>query len=246
MRERGLVVRHGLADGEFSVWQRGEGPPKQPWFTLEVRAERDAVPVRDLAEWAKVETVIGIVDEDGGLTYYRASMAEPEGEVPEGTLPPATGVLLEDRVLVADGVAARLYSEREAMGTRIGERLVLSLTEAESLRRRGILSVSSELAKHAHTNQPHFERALPVYMDLRKRGVVAKSGLKFGTHLRAYRSDPDRDHAEWLIQCAAPDARLNWSELARAVRVAHGVRKSFLVAEANEGVLYVELAWFRP
>src|SRR5688572_2506294 len=27
MRERGLVVRHGLADGEFSVWQRGEGPP---------------------------------------------------------------------------------------------------------------------------------------------------------------------------------------------------------------------------
>jgi tRNA-intron endonuclease len=246
LRERGLVVRHTSTPGGFEVWQRGEAPPKPAWFTLQASAERDPVAVRDLAAWAGLGCVLGVVDEDGGLTYYQTALADPQGEVPEARLPPAQGILLDDRVLVNDKVAAQRYGEMESLGTRIGERLVLSLTEAEALRRRGVLSVPSRLVEQAKANQPHFERALPVFMDLRRRGVVAKSGLKFGTHLRAYRGHPDKEHAEWLIHCATPDSRLSWGELARAVRVAHGVRKELLVAMADTGVRYLTLQWFRP
>jgi len=250
LRERGLVVRHdeGGGPGAFSVWPRGEGPPKPAWFALRVRAERDPVPVAELAQWAAARCVVGVVDEDGGVTYYQAAPEEPGGEVAEGALPPATGTLLDDRVLVDDEVAAAAYSEREATGTRVGGRLVLSFVEAEALRRRGVLSVSSEVTARARAQQPHFERTLPVHLDLRLRGAVPKSGLKFGTHLRAYRGDPDREHAEWLVHCAAAGDVLHWSELARAVRLAHGVRKTFLVAAVGDGgrVEYVALSWFRP
>jgi tRNA-intron endonuclease len=245
LRERGLVVRHGGEAGSFLVWPRGQGPPQAPWFEMQVCAERADVTTDALQAWAAQRRVAAVVDEDGAVTYYQAGTAEPGGTVQAGHLPPASGLLLDDRVLVDDPVASAAYAERESFGTRVGPRLVLSLTEAESLRRRGILSVPSILSERARGHQAHFDRTLPIYLDLRRRGVVPKSGLKFGTHLRAYQGDPEREHAQWLIHCAGAGDRLAWSEIARAVRLAHGVRKEFLVAIGPQAA-YVGLAWMRP
>lgn len=92
---------------------------------------------------------------------------------------------------------------------------------------------------------------------LQEARVTVRSGFRFGTHLRGYRGDPDDEHADWIVQCAVGTDRLPWLQLARGIRVAHAVRKSFLVAvsgpdgpagqgAASMGTAFVELSWFKP
>lgn len=233
LRERGLVVRH--ADGEgFDVWQRGEAPPAEPWFRFQAVSERDAIRGRQLVEWAEAGVVVGVADDDGAVTHYQCAPAAPVGSNgwPHGDARKAHA--LADRVFVPGGLRGD-----HAMGTPHGDDLLLSLTEAEALRKRGLLDLPELATEHQH----HFARTLPVYEALRDAGVVAKSGFRFGTHLRGYSKHPDKTHAEWLIQCITDDDVLHWSELSRAVRLAHGVRKTFLVALGGR---FVSLSWFRP
>jgi tRNA-intron endonuclease len=144
-------------------------------------------------------------------------------------------------------VAADAYRGREWIGTPSPRGLLVSFTEAEALRRRGVLQVPKSLAEAARRRQPDFALTLPVYEALRAAGVVAKAGFRFGTHLRAYRANPDDEHAEWLIHCVDADTGFDWVDVARGVRLAHGVRKSFLLALVHgEDVAFVHLAWFKP
>ena len=233
LRDRGLVVRHH-PDGGFLVWQRGQGPKQEPWFRFHARNERDPVRLADLDEG-----VVGVVDEDGAVTHYLIESARPEGSIMATDLEPVAGTVLADRVLVDGQPFAAEY-----VGTPHGDQTVLSFTEAESLRRRGLLDVP-DLSARATERQLHFEQTLPVYLDLRAHGAVARSGFRFGTHLRAYPRDPDACHAEWLIQCVRPDEAQHWSHVSRAVRLAHGVRKAFLLA-GGDPIRYWAISWFRP
>jgi len=230
LRGRGLLVRAWKSG--WAVWPRGAPATAEPEYAVEVRAERDAVQATQALAWAEAGTVLALVDEDGAVTYYRAGFDQPEGTCPLGDLPRIRGQILSDRVLVADAKADELR-RLEHLGVPTGAGLVLSFTEAESLRRRGVLDVPADLAARAARLQPHFHRTLPVYEALRKAGVVAKSGFKFGTHLRGYRGDPDASHAEWLVQCVLPGETLHWADLSRAIRVAHGVRKRLLLAVSD-------------
>ncbi|MGB1585700.1 MAG: tRNA-intron lyase [Thermoplasmatota archaeon] len=230
LRDRGLVVRHH-PEGGFDVWPRGEGPKQDPWFRFQARSERD--PLR----FADIDGVIGVVDEDGVVTHYETETVRPEGTVMAVDLPQVQGTVLADRVVVPGQPFAA-----EFVGTPHGDQTVLSFTEAEALRQRGVLDIEP-LEATAAARQLHFTRTLPVYLDLRARGAVARSGFRFGTHLRAYPRDPDACHAEWLIQCVDANDELHWSEISRAVRLAHGVRKTFLLADGGQ---YRALRWFRP
>lgn len=242
LRDRGLVVRPRDAD-TYHVWRRGEGPKQEPWFHARPQSERSPVRVGDLVDF---DGIVSVVDEDGGVTHYEVAPEYPSGEVLPGILPEADGTLLDDRVLVTGSEASAAF-RTEFIGTPHGDGLVLSLTEAESLRRRGVLRVPGDLWAHATKRQHHFVRTFPVHEALRSLGVVAKSGFRFGTHLRGYSKDPDAVHAEWLVQCQFPDDVLHWSELSRAVRVSHGVRKCFCLAVVtSSGVRFRRLAWFRP
>lgn len=233
LRDRGLVIRH---DGEgFLVWNRGEAAPATPWFHLKTATERDAVVGHQMMQWAQQDVVIGVVDDDGVITYYQCKPSVPEGQIgwPKGH---AKGTVLNDRVVVQGG-----FDSGHALGAMHGDDLLLSLTEAEALRRRGALDVDLSNVSAQH----HFERTLPVFQALRDAGVVAKSGFRFGTHLRGYSQHPDETHAQWLIQCVHDDDVMHWSELSRAVRLAHGVRKEFLLA-LTAPVKFAHLSWFRP
>ena len=194
-----------------------------------------------LLEAAQSGDVLGVADEDGSVTYYRAALEAPRGDRSPGDLPRASGRILEDRVWVADP-AAKAWSEREFLGTPHGSGLMLSFAEAEHLRRRGVLALEGDVAATATARQAWFGRTMPAYEALRGAGVVAKSGFRFGTHLRAYRGDPDEEHADWLVHCPGPGG-LEWPDLSRGVRLAHGVRKRFLVFVEGR---FVGLEWFRP
>ena len=84
---------------------------------------------------------------------------------------------------------------------------------------------------------PNIEAMLEVYEDWRQRGYVVKTGFKFGTHFRIYfpGASPVREKSKWIhskhvIHVFPKNAKMIMSEWARAVRVAHSVRKTFIMA----------------
>ena len=83
---------------------------------------------------------------------------------------------------------------------------------------------------------PDFEEMYEVYEDWRMRGFVLKSGFKFGTHFRIYfpGAAPTKSgewvHSKHVIHVFPRKKRMIIAEWARAIRVAHSVRKTFILA----------------
>jgi len=83
----------------------------------------------------------------------------------------------------------------------------------------------------------NFEEMFLVYKDWRDKGYIVKSGLKFGTHFRIYfpgasplKSGKEWIHSQHVIHVFPKNVEMQTSELARAIRVSHGVRKTFIMA----------------
>ncbi|MCD6482719.1 MAG: tRNA-intron lyase [Candidatus Aenigmarchaeota archaeon] len=96
-----------------------------------------------------------------------------------------------------------------------------------------------EIVKH---KIPFIHALFNVYEDWRSRGYVVKTGFKFGTHFRIYfpgvlpdRKDNSWQHSKHVIHVFPKDASMIMSEWARAVRVAHSVRKTFIMAVPEMG-----------
>ncbi|MCL5095090.1 MAG: tRNA-intron lyase, partial [Candidatus Marsarchaeota archaeon] len=93
-----------------------------------------------------------------------------------------------------------------------------------------------EIIKIATNRRYDFIKLYLVYKDWRDNGYVVKTGFKFGTHFRIYfpGAKPIKDdkwmHSKHVIQVFPRDTKLLISEWARAIRVAHSVRKTFILA----------------
>jgi tRNA-intron endonuclease len=95
---------------------------------------------------------------------------------------------------------------------------------------------AAAMLKHAAKEREYAEQLYEVYEDWRLRGYVVKSGFKFGTHFRIYfpgaspsRGDDDWVHSKHVLHVFPKEQKLLVSEWARAVRVAHGVKKTFIL-----------------
>jgi len=95
----------------------------------------------------------------------------------------------------------------------------------------------SDVEKAAHKRIRFFSDMYLVYEDWRRRGYVIKTGFKFGTHFRIYfpGASPVRTEDEWMhskhvIHVFPRKNKLIISEWARAIRVAHSVKKTFILA----------------
>jgi len=265
LRSRGYVVKSAGEDFDFRVFPRGGTPTSSPtkhWVAaISERATFDVeafMAVLERSERTRKELLLAIVDEEGDLTYYRADRTTPKGKIespPVGA--PVPAALLEDRVLVFDEAgAARLY-QGGYYGKSLGKVLQLSLIEAAYLLEEGRIEVGTiatarkvplaRFVKRALKFQPDFELRLRAYRDLRARGLVVKTGFKYGTHFRVYEDDPEKIHARYLVHALPEDYVTTWPEMSRAVRLAHGVKKEILFAWVREqGTEYLRLARVRP
>ncbi|MGC8538348.1 MAG: tRNA-intron lyase [Candidatus Micrarchaeia archaeon] len=92
------------------------------------------------------------------------------------------------------------------------------------------------LVKAATARRHDFLKLYSVYKDWREKGYVLKTGFKFGTHFRIYfpGAQPIKNenwvHSKHVIHIFPKNSRLLISEWARAIRVAHSVRKTFILA----------------
>ena len=107
------------------------------------------------------------------------------------------------------------------------------------------------------------KRLYEVYEDWRLRGYIVKTGFKFGSHFRIYfpgaaptkgrgiTSNEQWMHSKHVLHVFPKEEKLLISEWARAVRVAHGVKKTFLLSipklKRNDYVNYPSdfVAWRR-
>jgi len=104
----------------------------------------------------------------------------------------------------------------------------------------GVLGVTNmgraQISKAAVERRKDFQKLYDVYADWRSKGYVIKTGFKFGTHFRLYfpGAQPVKDtkwlHSMHVIQVFPRDTKLLISEWSRAIRVAHSVRKTFILA----------------
>ncbi len=268
LRQRGYVVRAGPAPVAFSVLPRGGILHKTPArFWVEAVSEREPFRlsrIQGLAEKAqatKKQLLVGVVDEESDLTYYRVRRPNPGGALPPwGSSEPVPAILGEDRVLVFDAGGVEALGRQQAYGSRIGSRLELSLLEAVYLASTGLLelrdarsrrSVSrDQLLRRARRLESGFDERLAVYRALRERQLVVKTGFKYGAHFRAYPRNPEHAHARYLVHAVEDGFEAPWSEIARGVRVAQGVRKEFLLAgvaaDRGASVRFVSLERIRP
>lgn len=90
----------------------------------------------------------------------------------------------------------------------------------------------------------------PVYKDLREKGYIPKTALKFGADFRVYEKGrrPGNEHAKWVVFCEHESKTQKWNEFAAKNRVAHSTKKKLLLAILDEegDVSYYEVGWVKP
>ncbi len=153
--------------------------------------------------------------------------------------------------------AFSLY-RKSNFGEKVGEKIQYSLAEALFLTEKGKMMVFykkkelsfRELMKKAYSSDKRVEIKYPVFKNLREKGYVVKTALKFGADFRVYDrgSKPGEEHAKWIIFADHESGNFTWHEFSAKNRVAHSTKKNLLLAIVDEegDVSYYEVKWIRP
>ena len=259
LRKRGHVVSFSKEDDQTTFYEVKNSKTASS-TCIKVFSERDYF------DFEKTTTLLSevplpselwyaLVDEEGDITYYAVAHVELKGSVKEHVFPQAKGLLLKDRIVLFDPSLSKQLHEKEFYGKAFGEGLQLSLVEGLYLAERKTLSIhyqnktlsTTQLTRQIGNVQPDIQRRLAVFRDLKKRGLLVKTGFKFGAHFRAYTKKPGETHAEYLIHIVEQGFSSVWAEISRAVRLAHSVNKEILFAtsEGND-VTYVKFGRLKP
>ena len=120
---------------------------------------------------------------------------------------------------------------------------VLYLIEKNKIAFSNRKSLTSDILKQKRAF--NFER-YAVYKDLRDKGHVVKSGLKYGATFRVYEKTT-KTHAIFLVEPIKEHQKLIIQNLTAKVRVANTTNKKFLLAIVNceGGVTYIKWEWIR-
>ena len=166
-------------------------------------------------------------------------------------------VLIDERVFSNAHEALDLYS-KSRFGEPIEGKVYYSLVEALYLLEKGKIIVFEN--KKKLTKEGFIERARKielqfwtrycVFRDMRNRGYIVKTALKFGADFRVYDKGvkPGEDHAKWVLFPVYESSNMTWHEFAAKNRVAHSTKKKLLIAIVDDegDITYYEIGWTRP
>lgn len=155
--------------------------------------------------------------------------------------------------------ATELYNS-SAYGTLLADgKLQLSLAEALYLMEKKRIAIYDGRKKlldfegyvrRASRVEPKFWTKYAVYKDMRNRGYIVKTALKFGADFRVYDRGikPGEDHARWIVYPVHEGEQYTWFDFAAKNRVAHSTKKRLMmgVVDGENDVTYWEIKWVRP
>lgn len=184
---------------------------------------------------------------------------EPE-EPPKSKKKVVMGILVGERVVTESSDEAREFYNQSRFGTLSDSgKVELSLLEGLYLMEKGRLVTKSEAGrkmtsetyvKKARKVEPNFWIRYCVFKDMRNRGYIVKTALKFGADFRIYDRGvkPGEDHAKWIVFPVHEASVYSWHEFSAKNRVAHSTKKRLLlgVVDDENDVTYYEVRWMRP
>jgi len=166
----------------------------------------------------------------------------------------------KERILTENSDQARDMYNTSRFGTILDNgRVQLSLLEAlylldkkrlEILDGRNKPILFDKFLKKAEKIEQNFWVRYIVFKDLRNRGYIVKTALKFGADFRVYDRGvkPGEDHAKWVVFPVHEVNSLTWQEFAAKNRVAHSTKKKLMIGVVDDegDVSYWEVRWLRP
>ncbi len=153
--------------------------------------------------------------------------------------------------------AKDLYSNKR-FGEILNKKVHYSLPEALYLIDRKKIEVYAktkklsfnELMKKCKAIDKKIETKFFVFKNIRNRGYIVKSALKFGAEFRVYDRGilPGKKHARWILYPVKESDELTWHDFSAKNRVAHSTKKKLLIGVVDDegDVSYYEVGWIRP
>jgi len=169
-------------------------------------------------------------------------------------------VFANERVLADASDESRELYNQSRYGTILESgKLQMSLLEALYLLEKNKIDIRDSrnraldfesFLKKATKLEPNFWIRYCVFKDMRNRGYIIKTALKFGADFRVYDRGvkPGEDHARWIIYPVHEGSTLTWYEFAAKNRVAHSTKKRLMMGIVDDegDVTYYEIKWLRP
>jgi len=165
--------------------------------------------------------------------------------------------IIGEIITTNDSEAHSLY-KKSHFGEPKSEKIQYTLSEALFLVEKNKINIYSrskkipkkELLKKLQSIDKKIQIKYPVFKDLRERGYIVKTALKFGADFRVYDKGkkPGKTHAKWVVFVDHESKKINWNEFSAKNRVAHSTKKKLLLAIVDEesSVSYYEVSWIRP
>jgi len=161
--------------------------------------------------------------------------------------------------IVSNTVEAQNLFATNRFGEQAGEKILYSLFEALYLVHDKKMDIydfrnkkltTPEILKKFERIDKKFHTKYFAFKDLRKKGYIIKSGLKFGAEFRVYEKGKkiDKDHAKWILFPVSENQTMTWQDFSAKNRVAHSTKKNLLIAIVDDesDVSYYEVKWTRP
>tara|TARA_Y100000310_G_C20435111_1_gene693354 strand:- start:44 stop:562 length:519 start_codon:yes stop_codon:yes gene_type:complete len=164
--------------------------------------------------------------------------------------------ILGKTVSTNDSTAFTLQ-KKSHFGEKVGGKIQYTLSEALYLVEKNKIEIISknkplskeELFKKFQRIDKKFSLKYPVFKDLRSKGHIVKTALKFGADFRVYvkGTSVGKAHAKWVVFCEHESTKLSWQEFSAKNRVAHSTKKNLLIAILDEesDVTYYEVRWVK-
>lgn len=187
-------------------------------------------------------------------------VGEEKGDEKKAKKPVVRGILAETRVITESSDEARELYNQSRFGTLAENgKVELSLLEALYLLEKSRLEIRSEAGRamsfetyvrKSRKVEPNFWIRYCVFKDIRNRGYIIKTALKFGADFRVYDRGvkPGEDHARWIVFPVHETSVFTWHEFSAKNRVAHSTKKRLLMGVVDDegDVTYWEIKWMRP
>lgn len=276
LRRRGFLVRPGYSfPCDLRIYERGTSFSKNEknlnhvkWLLNVVKTNSrfslgKQVEKLENAKNIRAGLALGIVDEEGDVTYYEVDEERKLNgaeEMEVKTDGKVDGFLERDRVIVWENID-RIY-EPYYFGKKRENRLELNLLESVYLQEKEVLEIerngkeveSEELRKIAEKEDEEFKDKYEIYKDLRDKGFLVRSGFKFGTHFRVYdrgvelkrgQKSPD-EHTKWVVHAVPKGFIWSYPELSRFVRLALNIRSKPTLGVVNKSKKYYRIRRIKP
>ncbi len=167
-------------------------------------------------------------------------------------------ILVGEKISSNTKPAIELFSSQR-FGEKVGEKIEYTLSEALFLVENKKMEIYDYRGKKLNEKSLYarfqkidkkFKIKYQVFKDLRARGYIVKTALKFGAEFRVYDKGKSvgKDHARWILFPVSENQAMTWHEFSAKNRVAHSTKKNLLIAIVDEecDVSYYEVKWIRP